>query len=165
MDIVKYPYKINRLFILMGIGFFGWLTWFSYNQINNTRQWLVVGQSASVTAEQARYLLSATALIFALLTLMAFIILLNSFSERQNVIFTSDSINYPKGHVRPKVITIMYGDIRELERVNAQHNEALEITTGQGKYRILKSMLKNQQTFNEVCERLQQMAAPFITVV
>ncbi|AWH87551.1 hypothetical protein [Limnobaculum parvum] len=165
MDIVKYSYKINRLFILMGIGFFGWLTWFSCHQINNTEQWLVVGQSASVTAEQARYLLSATALIFALLTLMAFMIWLNSFSERQNIIFTSDAINYPKGHLRPKLITIMYGDIRELARINVQHNEALEITTSHSKYRILKSMLKNQATFNEVCERLQQMAAPFLTIV
>ncbi|VEJ55692.1 hypothetical protein [Pragia fontium] len=165
MDRIKYPYKMNRFFVLMAIGFFGWLTYFSFNQIDDVDQWLVIGQSAKLSVTQTQYLLSATAIIFALLTLMSFLILLNSFSSRQNLILTSDSVNYPKGHVMSKIITVQYGDIRTLERVNRQHNEALEIVTLQGKYRIQKSLLKNEATFNEVCERLQQRAAPFMTVI
>lgn len=165
MDTIKYPYRINRFFVLMGICFFGWFTVFSFNQSNSVDQWLVIGQSAKLSVTQTRYLLSATTIIFALLTLMAVVVLLNSFSQRQSVIFSSDSISYPKGHVIPKTTTIMYGDIRALDRVNQQHNEALEITTVSGKYRIQKNMLKNEVVFNEICQQLQQKAAPFISML
>ncbi|MDR0806017.1 MAG: hypothetical protein LBN41_04610 [Enterobacteriaceae bacterium] len=156
MNTTKFPYKMNRFFVLMGICFFGWLTYFSFNQITGVEQWLVIGQSATLSVEQARYLLCASSVIFALLTLMSVIILLNSFTSRQNVVFTEDSVSFPKGHVLPKVITIMYRDIKSLELVNRHHNEALEITTSQGNYLIQQTLLKNEKVFNDVWLLLKQ---------
>lgn len=154
---VKYAYHLKRSAILLGILFFGWFTGFSYQQIDQTSNWLEVGRSATLTVEQTKMLLAATTAIFALLTLMSLIALANSFfSSRCRLAFSNSAIVYPKGHVFPKIIEVPYRDIVRVELVNAQFNEAMAITTSQGKHTIQKGMMKSAAEFAEAYEYLKK---------
>ncbi|GKX57869.1 hypothetical protein [Leminorella grimontii] len=157
MTEVKYAYHLKRSAILLGILFFGWFTGFSYQQIDQTSNWLEVGRSATLTVEQTKTLLAATTAIFALLTIMSLIALANSFiSSRCRLIFGDSAVSYPKGHVFPKTIEVPYRDIISIERVNAQFNEAMAVTTLQGKHVIQKGMMKNEAAFTEAYEYLKK---------
>lgn len=154
---IKYPYRLKRGVILLGILFFGWFTGFSYQQIGETENWLEVGRSSTLSIEQTQLLLAATTAVFALLTVMSLITLANSlFSSRCAITFSDTAISYPKGHVFPKAIVIPYHDILSVECVNAQFNEAIAITTSHSKHTLQKSMMKNAAAFTEVYERLER---------
>ncbi|WP_159566280.1 hypothetical protein [Budvicia diplopodorum] len=159
MDVVKYSYKINRFFVLMVACFFGGLANFTINRIGTAESELAVGKLITLTAGQTKSLLIVVVAIFILLALMSLTVLVISFLPRQNVVFSADAVSYPTSTLRNKTAVIKYDDIQQLQRVNSQHNEALQITTTHGKFMILRSMLKNDKTFAEIYDLLKKRTA------
>ena len=158
MDVVKYSYKINRFFVLMVACFFGGLANFTINRIGTADSELAVGKIITLSSGQNKVLLIVVVLILITLAQMSLAVLLISFLPRQNVIFSADTVSYPVSALRNKTVTIRYSDISQLKRVNAQHNEALQVTTPQGQFLIQRSMLKNDKVFTEVCDLLKKRA-------
>lgn len=159
MDVVKYSYKINRFFVLMVACFFGGLANFTINRIGTADSELAVGKIVTLSSGQTKILLIVVVAIFILLALMSLTVLVISFLPRQSVIFSADCFSYPTSTLRNKTAVIKYSDIQKLERVNAQHNEALQITTSQGKFMVLRSMLKSDKVFTEVYDLLKKRAS------
>lgn len=159
MDVVKYAYKINRFFVLMVACFFGGLANFTINRIGTADSELAVGKIMTLSSGQTQILLIGVVAIFILLALMSLTVLVISFLPRQSVIFSADCFSYPTSTLCNKTAVIKYSDIQKLERVNAQHNEALQITTSLGKFMVLRSMLKSDKVFTEVYDLLKKRAS------
>jgi len=156
MEIAEYPYKPKPITAIGVIVFFGICAAFIGNQAHTNDRGLILNKIIEFSENGATtfyWVLTALCITFVVAGIF---MLIKSISATRFVSLTQDSIISPKPGFSKKNIIIPYADIESLSLQKVQNQVFLMVHFSGKKISIPKSLLPDENAFNELCEKLSK---------